>query len=149
LCNLAILDEDIKRTTSKLQAKGTPDATERLFKLLQQQEIRTELLSRGVTGDDTLVADNAYRDAMSRNDHLAMEALENWPLGSPVSPDLIAQGQTARYGTIDPVAAQKLEELQSFKQALTDVERDALGELPLMSQDEISRLAGPEPDEAA
>jgi hypothetical protein len=147
-----ILREDIRRTKGKLTAKAAPDPTEKLYKLLQHQEIRRELEARGISGSDTLTADNAYREAAFRGDHATMEALETWPMGSPVSPALIAEGQAQRLDAIDPINAAKLSELQVFQDALAQTWRDAMTELrPMLPVDDpIARLAqGETGDDAA
>ena len=82
-----------------------------------------------------------------------MEALEQWPIGSPVDAELVAHGRARRLALADPVNAKKLAELERFKEAMETSVNDALQELReyLPVPDPIAIAAGPSqpPDEAA
>ena len=151
LCDSTLIDQAIVKTSAKLQAKAAADPIDRLLHLMQMQEIRSELQSRGITGGDTLSGDVAYREAASRKDYVTMQAMEEWPLQSPVSESLIVEGRAMRLGSVDPIAARKLSEEQTFKESLQQAEHDALLELRdfLPVDDPIARQAQGEPDDAA
>jgi hypothetical protein len=71
-----------------------------------------------------------------------MQALENWPLGSPVDDaELLTQGRQARDAARNPIAAKKLDELRQLQAAMSRVARDALHELPLEQVDPLQQLA--------
>jgi hypothetical protein len=118
-----------------------PDPTEALVNFWKEMEIRTVYQALGIVGDP-VKANLAYREALSRQDHLAMQALENWPLGSPVDDaELIAQGREARDAARNPIAAKKLGELRQLQAAMARVAKDALQELPLAQADPIAAQA--------
>jgi hypothetical protein len=72
-----------------------------------------------------------------------MEALEQWPGGSPCSPHLIQEGQRQRMLARDPVQAKQLTDLLRFKEAWEATVHDALSELRehLPVDDPIGRQA--------
>jgi hypothetical protein len=72
-----------------------------------------------------------------------IEALEQWPGGSPCSPHLIQQGQRQGMLARDPVQARQLTDLLRFKAAWEETVRDALSELceHLPPDDPVSRQA--------
>jgi hypothetical protein len=135
-----VLKEHIRQVRARLAPKpGDPIAA--LGDLWRQMEARQLLAAQGVA-DDPLRAAMVYRDAMQRDDHLTMQALETWPLGSPVKDaSLLAEGQEARYAASDPVNAKKLAELQVFQQVLGQIAKDALRELPVGEPDVIAQQA--------
>jgi hypothetical protein len=140
VCDDSHLRNNIRQTEAQLRPPaGDPIA--QLGDLWRAMEIRQIFLSQGLA-DDPVRAAMAYRDAMQRGDHLTMQALETWPLGSPVKDlTLLAEGRAARQAASDPVGARKLQDLQTFHEVLTQLTKDAIGELPLNAPDPIAQQA--------
>jgi hypothetical protein len=136
------LQGNIAQHNAKLQRKPQSDATERLIATLRHQEIRYTV--QALIGNDPFKADELYRDAMRENNVELMEALEGWPLRSPVSPELIVQGRAQRDAAVDPVAAKARDELLTLKHMLESAGRDAIAELPLTQADQLQQLAAGE-----
>jgi hypothetical protein len=135
------LRNNILQTGRELANTTKPDPAETLMHFWKEMEIRTVYQAMGIVGDP-LKANLAYREALSRQDHLAMQALENWPLGLPVDDAaLIAQGREARDAARNPIAAKKLSELRQLQVAMSQIAKDALQELPLPSPDPIAEVA--------
>lgn len=157
----SILREDIRRTKGKLENATKADPTAELINFWRKMELRSTFERQGIsiinqaTGEisfDSVKANILYQSALARNDALAMEALEEWPTGSPVDAELIAKGQAQHLGDQDPINSQKLHELEEFAAALESTLKDALTELrpSLPVADPIARMAGSAPpDEAA
>jgi hypothetical protein len=137
---------NLNQKRAKLQPAAAGDVADRIIRHFTMMELRTIFQAQGVTGDP-IQASIAYQQAMRRDDHLAMEALESWPLGSPVPADLIAQGQRQRQASLNPVLAKEVQELEVLHEQYQRLTRDALGELPLSQPDPIAQLAaGQEPE---
>jgi hypothetical protein len=131
---------NLRQTEAQLAPKAV-DPVERLYALWQQMEIRQLLASQGIA-DDEARARLFYLEALERGDHLAMLALEEWPLGSPVrDTELIERGKQARQEARDPVAAKKLGELKTFHSTLAQLTRHALKELPTIELDPLAQMA--------
>jgi hypothetical protein len=138
------LRNNILQTERELANTTKPDPTEALVNFWREMEYRTIYQQMGIAGDP-IKANLAYREALARGDVLAMQSLENWPLGSPVNDaELIAQGREARDMARNPLAAKKLSELRQLQEAMSRVARDALQELPLPAPDPIAQAAGHE-----
>jgi hypothetical protein len=140
--NRYLLD-NIRQTEAQL-TPAKPDPAESLLGFWRQMEIRSTLAAQGTGPEDPLKAEFAYRAALERGDHDTLLALEGWPLGSPVSPGLISQGQQQRDAHRNPIAAAKLHDLQALQEAMAQAVHDALAELPLSTDDPMARQAGAE-----
>jgi hypothetical protein len=135
------LRNNILQTERELANTTKSDPTEALVNFWREMEYRTIFQQMGVAGDP-IKANLAYREALAKGDVLAMQALENWPLGSPVDDAaLLAQGRQARDAARNPIAAKKLSELRQLQAAMSRVARDALQELPLQQADPIAAMA--------
>jgi hypothetical protein len=135
------LRQNILQTERELVNTTRQDPTEALVSFWREMEYRTIFQQLGVAGDP-IKANLAYREAMSKGDVLAMQALENWPLGSPVTDAaLLAEGRQARDMARNPLAAKKLSELRQLQEAMARVAKDALQELPLSPPDPLEQLA--------
>jgi hypothetical protein len=149
LMDAAHLKNNLVQKRAKLQPPATGDMADRIIAAFEVMEIRTLfqpmiLLSNPQTGGvtvDTIKADQLYRDAMQRGDLRAMAALEGWPLGSPVSAELIAQGQQQRHEATNPLLAKEIRELETLHEQFQRITQDALAELPLPQDDPIAVIA--------
>lgn len=148
------LRDKIGQHKQRLATTTKADPTTELVNFWKRMELRSLYDRQGLTiidpatGSmriDRLKADQFYRDALAKGDALAMEALEEWPTGSPVDAALVQQGQAQRLKALDPVVAQKLEGLEVLEDAMQNTLRDGLNELPKVIDDLIARQAGPAP----
>jgi hypothetical protein len=150
------LKDNIRQHREKLTQRTTADATTELLNFWKRMELRATFERLNLTLIDpatgTLTLDTAkgnmlYRQAQERGDWLACEALEEWPTGAMVDPELVAHAQAQRLSTRDPILAQKLVELTDLHEAMEQTLKDALLELHdyLPQRDEIAERAGPAP----
>jgi hypothetical protein len=146
LLDTAHLQNNLNQKRGGLQLGATGDMADRIIRHFTLMELRTIYQAQGVNDNPTL-ATVAYQEAMRRDDHLAMEALEGWPLSCPVPAGLIAQGQQQRQASLNPVLAKEVRELETLHEQYQRITRDALQELPLPKVDVTAQIAaGQEPE---
>jgi hypothetical protein len=141
--------DNLRQVEEQLKPQAKADPTEALLSFWRQMEIRSTLVGQGISPADPIMADMTYRAALERGDSDTMQALEGWPLKCPVSPELVAQGQQQRAAALNPVAAQRRDQLAHFRDTLAQSVADALRELPLAQPDPIAAMAQGKASEAA
>jgi hypothetical protein len=141
LGDTAHLAGNIKQHEAKLTPAPKGSDVQQLLQYWRLMEVRG-YLGQAIAADP-LQAEVIYRDALAKGQHEILEALETWPIKSPVSAELISQGQQARLEARDPVVAAQLRSLRTLQQVMESAARDAISELPL-GQDALQQLASGE-----
>ena len=153
----SILAKQIQQLEQKLATPTPVEKDDRLLNYWKQMEIMATYDRMGLTlvdpvagtvRYDTVRADQLYRQSLERGEDTAMLALEGWPGGSPVSPDLIERGKRQRMLAKDPVLAGQLTEAIRFQEVWSETVSDALAELRehLPADDVVARQASGQAD---
>jgi hypothetical protein len=141
LGDTARLRDNIKQHEAKLTPAPKGNDTQQLLVYWRLMEVRGYLGQ--AIASDPLQAEAIYRAALAEGQHEILEALETWPIKSPVSAELIAEGQQLRMEARDPALAAQLRSLRTLQQIIESAVKDAISELPL-GQDALQQLASGE-----
>jgi hypothetical protein len=143
------LENNLRQKRQALQKGRTSDANELLTEIRGlREDIRVNstmnsIAAMNIPFTDTLRYEQLYRDALAAGDFITARALEEWPIKSPISPELRQQGQRQRADALDPLLSKEIRELETLHEQFTRITRDALQELPLQD-DPIARMAAGE-----